>query len=53
MVSSENKYPINLIQTKEVIFQNIYVYTYMLVTTINQNKGHIFEREQLEAYGRI
>lgn len=46
--SSENLYSVN-IQTEQVIFKSVHVYTDMHIITINEKKGHVFERES----GRI
>ena len=53
MVSPENIHTSNIIQTEQVIFRNIYVYTctyiyteayhaYMHAITINEKEGHEF-----------
>lgn len=36
----------NIIQTEQATFRNIHVYTHMHVTTINEKRGHGFEREK-------
>ena len=38
MVIPENVLTSSIIQTEKVIFRNIYAYTYMYLTTINENK---------------
>lgn len=52
MVSPENIYANNIIQTEHISLRNICAYacaytcTYGHVTTINENRGHEFGREQ-------
>jgi hypothetical protein len=42
----------NIIRTKKIIFRNIYVYTYIHIIIISEKRGHKFEREQAEVYGK-
>lgn len=58
MVSPENKHTATIIQTKQVIIKNMYVYAYayvsMHVKTISKEKrGHEFRGEWEEVYGRF
>lgn len=38
---------------RSVIFKNLYVYTYMDVTTIIEKKDHEFERDKERACGMV
>ena len=51
MVNPENIHTSNIIQTEQVIFRNIYVYTYMCVMTINTKGSHEFERQPNRSIG--
>jgi hypothetical protein len=52
MVSPENIHTSDIIQTEQVIFRNIYVYTYRCVTTITE-KSHEFERARDGLEGEV
>lgn len=34
-----------------LLFYKVYIYTYMLILTVNKKSGHEFEKEQKEVYG--
>lgn len=53
--SPENIHMSRIMQTEKVIGRNLYVYTCrcMPVTTINEERGHRFEREQGRGYGKV
>lgn len=55
MENPENIHTSNTMQTDQVIFSNIYVYTYvyMNITKIIEKRCHEFDREQRLAYGRV
>lgn len=60
MVSPDNIYPGNIIQTEEdaLTYVEMYLatYTYTFVSTVNERKGHEFEEEQgrvVLVYGRL
>lgn len=55
MENPENIHTSNTMQTDQVIFSNIYVYTYvyMNVTKIIEKRCREFDREQRLAYGRV
>lgn len=54
MGSPENRHASSIIQRSSCVyvFWNIYVYTYMWVTTINDKRGYGFERKQRGVYER-
>ena len=43
----------NIIQTEQVVFIYICRYAYMLIATIHEKEGHVFERKQGMVHGRI
>jgi hypothetical protein len=53
-VSPENMHTSNVMQAEQFIyaFKNTYAYTHMYVTIINENKDHLFAREQGGVYGK-
>lgn len=61
MVGPENTHTINIILTEKVTFRNIYVYTYINATTINEkaamnskeSKGRCMERFGARRKGEI
>lgn len=43
----------NITQTEQIIFKTMYVCTHMYVKTMNEHRGHKFERDRGQVYGRI
>lgn len=53
MANPENIRMNDITLTDQFIFKNVYVYTYMNVTTIIEKKGHDFEREKARVCGMV
>lgn len=49
--SAPNTHTSNSMQTEQVTVRDIYVYTYMDVTTLNVKRGHEFEAEVYNKLG--